>query len=89
MLLANLSILESKILDALDASAPVGLIGLMIATAASYSSVSVTTRVLVRKGLLARGHFKGGHVFQLTPAAQEAMVAATPEPVCMIGAPRS
>jgi len=53
-MLDDLTVLETKIITALAASAPMGLIGLMVAAATSYSSASVTTRVLIRSDLPSR-----------------------------------
>jgi DNA-binding IclR family transcriptional regulator len=70
----DLSVLETKIITALAASpAPIGLISLMVAAATSYSSASVTTRVLISKGLVERRHLRGGYIYRLSPAAFEAV----------------
>jgi hypothetical protein len=46
-MLDDLSVLEAKIITALAATAPMGLIGLVVAAATSYSSASVATRGVV------------------------------------------
>ena len=73
-MLDDLTVLETKIITALAASAPMGLIGL-VATATSYSSASVTTRVLISKGLVKRCHVRGGYLYHLTPATHDAVQA--------------
>jgi len=74
-MLDDLTVLETKIITALAASAPMGLIGLMVAAATSYSSASVTTRVLISKGLVKRCHVRGGYLYHLTPATHDAVQA--------------
>ncbi len=71
----DLSVLEAKIITALAATAPVGLIGLVVAAPTAYSSASVATRVLMRKGLVGRRHVRGGFVYRLTEAAHKAVQA--------------
>ena len=72
----DLSVLEATIITALAAAqAPMTLIGLMIAAATSYSSASVTSRVLMGKGLVTRRRTKYGYIYQLTSAAHQATQA--------------
>lgn len=73
----KLSRIERKIADALGRSPhPLGLIDLMVNADTAYSSASVTTRAMIKRGLAESSLCSTGTIYRLTAAGKDALLAA-------------